>query len=179
MRFDFSSVDDVESFVSVPPGTHSVRIADVRPGRSRDGSVRWTFRLEVLDGDYAGRTAAWDSLTWSERGVFRVKKVLEAFGLDVSGELEIETHDLVNLQARAQVMPEEREDPLTGRRQVRMRVPYLGYAPITKAGERAFEAEGRDRVDGRGADSDSLANGAQPQEDEDDYEGEADDGRPF
>jgi len=130
MRFDFSSVDDVDSYVFVPEGEHDCRVADVREGTSRDGSVRWSFRLEVLSGEWAGRTAAWDSLTWSERGVYRVKKVLEAFGLDVRGELEIEPHDLLNLQARVRVVPEEREDPVTGRRQVRMRVPYLGYAPM-------------------------------------------------
>ncbi len=148
MRFDFSSVEDVESYVSVPAGTHDVRIAEVREGRSRDGSVRWTFRLEVLDGDYAGRTAAWDSLTWSERGVFRVKKVLEAFGLDVRGELEIESNDLVNLRSRVQVVPEEREDPATGRRQVRMRVPYLGYERLEKDGVSANEARAEAEVDG-------------------------------
>lgn len=130
MHFDFSSVDDVESYISVPEGVHPCRIAEVREGRSRDGSVRWSFRLEVLDGEYAGRTAAWDSFTWSERGVYRVKKVLEALGLDVRGELEIDPADLVNLQARVKVEPEEREDPVSGRRQVRMRVPYLGYAPL-------------------------------------------------
>jgi len=130
MRFDFSSVDDVETYVFVPEGEHDCRIADVREGTSRDGSVRWSFRLEVLGGEYAGRTAAWDSLTWSERGVYRVKKVLEALGLDVKGELEIEPNDLMNLRARVRVIPEEREDPVTGRRQVRMRVPYLGYAPM-------------------------------------------------
>lgn len=147
MRFDFSSVEDVESYVSVPAGEHDVRIAEVREGRSRDGSVRWTFRLEVIDGDHAGRTAAWDSLTWSERGVFRVKKVLEAFGLDVRGELEIESNDLVNLRARVQVVPEEREDPATGRRQVRMRVPYLGYARLDKNGVHA-EGARESEVDG-------------------------------
>ena len=133
MRFDFSSVDDVESYVSVPAGPHNVRIAEVREGVSREGSTRWTFRLEVIDGDYAGRTAAWDSITWSERGVFRVKKVFEALGLDVRGEIELESTDLVNLQACVTVTPEEREDPLTGRRQVRMRVPYLGYAPLHRS----------------------------------------------
>jgi hypothetical protein len=130
MRFDFSSVDDIDSYVFVPEGEHNCRVADVREGTSRDGSARWSFRLEVLDGEWAGRTAAWDSLTWSERGVYRVKKVLEALGLDVRGELEIEPQDLLNLQALVRVVPEEREDPVTGRRQVRMRVPYLGYAPI-------------------------------------------------
>lgn len=132
MRYDFSSVDDVESFVSVPEGVHTCRIAEVREGRSRDGSVRWSFRLEVLDGDYAGRTAAWDSITWSERGVYRVKKLLSALGLDVRGELEVESKDLVNLQARVKVEPEERQDPMTGRVTIRMRVPYLGYARAEK-----------------------------------------------
>jgi len=156
MRFDFSSVDDVESYVSVPAGPHNVRIAEVREGVSREGSTRWTFRLEVIDGDYAGRTAAWDSITWSERGVFRVKKVFEALGLDVRGELEIDSRDLVNLQACVTVTPEEREDPVTGRRQVRMRVPYLGYAPLHRGDDAS--SNGRHRSDDdSGQDSERTA----------------------
>lgn len=166
MRFDFSSVDDVESYVSVPAGPHNVRIAEVREGLARDGSTRWTFRLEVIDGDYAGRVAAWDSLTWSERGIFRVKKVLEAFGLDVRGELEIEPNDLLNLQAHVQVAPEEREDPTTGRKQVRMRVPYLGYAPIEKQNGRAHGAEPGGKVDGWRGSGESEAHAATGDEDE-------------
>jgi len=149
MRFDFSRVDDVDSYVFVPEGEHDCRVADVREGTSRDGSVRWSFRLEVLDGEWAGRTAAWDSLTWSERGVYRVKKVLEALGLDVRGELEVEPQDLLNLQARVRVVPEEREDPVTGRRQVRMRVPYLGYAPTGgNGGENGARSGGSEDPDG-------------------------------
>ena len=82
MRFDFSQIQDVESFVSVPPGTYRCRVADVREGTSRDGSVRWSFRLEVADGEFAGRTGAWDSVTWSERGVHRVQHALAAMGFD-------------------------------------------------------------------------------------------------
>lgn len=171
MRFDFSSVDDVETYVFVPEGEHDCRVADVREGTSRDGSVRWSFRLEVIGGDYAGRTAAWDSLTWSERGVYRVKKVLEALGLDVKGELEIESRDLLNLQARVRVIPEEREDPVTGRRQVRMRVPYLGYAPIHDGGRDGGRVESDARaepaalapVDGWSR-NDDAARHAQPDE---------------
>ena len=148
MHFAFRSVDDLESFVSVPRGIHDGRVAVVRAGRARDGSIRWSFRLEVVDGEWAGRTAAWDSLTWSERGVYRVKKVLEALGLDVTGELEIESNDLVDLRARVQIEPEEREDPLTGRRQVRMRVPYLGYARLENGSEGSGRAATAPRVDG-------------------------------
>jgi hypothetical protein len=159
MRFDFSSVDDIDSYVFVPEGEHDCRVADVREGTSRDGSVRWSFRLEVLNGEWAGRTAAWDSLTWSERGVYRVKKVLEALGLDVRGELEIEPQDLLNLQARVRVVPEEREDPVTGRRQVRMRVPYLGYAPRAEESDAVAESEDGDAK--RSA-QDQLPDGSRP-----------------
>jgi hypothetical protein len=163
MRYDFGSVDDVDSFVSVPEGVYRCRVAEVREGVARDGSVRWGMRLEVCEGDYAGRTAAWDSLTWSDRGVYRVKKVFEALGLDVSGELEIEARDLVDLRAQVLIQPEEREDPLSGRRQVRMRVPYHGYAHedgelAPRAGERA----GRGAA--RGAGDDGLR-GAGPRRD--------------
>lgn len=164
MRFDFSSVDDMESFVSVPEGVHSCRIAEVREGRARDGSVRWSFRLEVLDGAFAGRTAAWDSLTWSERGVYRVKKLFAAFGLDVRGELDVAPSDLVNLQARVKVEPEEREDPVTGRRQVRMRVPYLGYSPLERETKPAGEDESLAPVDGWGERRDAQPRDGRAQE---------------
>jgi len=127
MELDFSDVDDVETFVSVPEGTYNVRVADVREGLTRDGAQRWGMRLEVRDGDYAGRTAAWDGLTWSERGMHRAKFVLSRLGFDVDGRLSIEPRDLMNRFARVQVEAEEREDPITGGRQIRPRVPYMGY----------------------------------------------------
>ena len=183
MRFDFSSVDDVESYVFVPEGEHDCRVADVREGTSRDGSVRWSFRLEVLGGEYAGRTAAWDSLTWSERGVYRVKKVLEALGLDVKGELEIDPKDLLNLQVRVRVIPEEREDPVTGRRQVRMRVPYLGYAPLREdpRDERGKGSEGEADPDGARSAALAPVDGWKPNEDPSRHAagGAADDDGPF
>ena len=36
----------------------------------------------------------------------------------------------MDLQVRAELIPEEREDPLTGRRVVRLRVPYNGYGAV-------------------------------------------------
>jgi len=127
MRLDFSTIDDTESYVSIPEGTYLCRIAEVRESRTRDGAPRWALRLEVADGEFAGRTAAWDSLIFSERGLPRVKHVLERFGFDVSGPVEVHPPDLLDRRARALCLLEEHEDRLTGRRQKRLRVPYTGY----------------------------------------------------
>ena len=127
MKIDFSSIEDLESYVSVPDGTYACRIAEVREGVTRDGSARWAIRLEVAEGDHAGRTAAWDALIWSERGLPRVKQVLAALGFDVSGTLELHPRDLNGLRVRAQFVTEERENPLSGKKVTRLRVPYSGY----------------------------------------------------
>ena len=134
MKLDFSTIDDAESYVSIPEGTYVCRIAEVREHSTRDGSPRWGMRLEVVDGEYAGRTAAWDSLNFSERGLPRVKQVLQRFGFDVSGAVELHPQDLIDLRARAQCLLEEYEDKLTGRRQTRLRVPYLGYESLNGNG---------------------------------------------
>ena len=67
-------------------------------------------------------------------GLPRVKQVLQRFGFDVSGTVELETSDLIDLKARAQCLLEEYEDKLTGRRQIRLRVPYLGYESVNENG---------------------------------------------
>jgi len=129
MQIDFSEIVDVESYASIPEGTYLCRIAEVRMGSTKEGSPRWGLRLEVAEGDYAGRTAGWDNLSWSERGLPRVKGILQRLGYDVSGPLELLPEDLVGRRIRAQFQTEEREDPATGRRVVRLAVPYMGYEP--------------------------------------------------
>lgn len=135
MKLDFTAVEDSESYVSIPEGTYLCRVAEVREGLTREGSPRWGLRLEVAEGEYAGRTAAWDALIFSERGLPRVKHVLAQFGFDVSGTVEILPPDLLDLRARAQCLIEEHEDRLTGKRQKRLRVPYLGYEPADANGD--------------------------------------------
>jgi hypothetical protein len=130
VQFDFSQVQDIDSYVSIPEGAYVCRVGEVREGISRDGSPRWSLRLEVSRGEYTGRTAGWDNLTWSDRGIRRVKRVLDALGLDVRGRVEIDSKDLIGREVRAMFQSEEREDPYSGRRILRLRVPYAGYAPL-------------------------------------------------
>lgn len=140
MKLDFSSIEDFESFVSIPEGTYTCRVAEVRETASQQGAVRWGLRLEVVEGEYAGRTAAWDSLVFSERALPRVKQVLAVLGFDVSGLLELQPNDLVGTSARVQLVIEDREDPLTGTHKKRLRVPYAGYARVDPEAKSGFFA---------------------------------------
>ena len=126
MRMDFTNVEDV-SYVSVPEGTYLCQLEDLRERSTRDGSPRWSFRLVVKEGEYAGRTAAWDNVSWTERGMGRAKHVLSKLGFDVSGVVEIDAEELVGKRAHVRIEFEEHLDPVSGIRSVRPSVPYMGY----------------------------------------------------
>jgi hypothetical protein len=127
---DFSEVPEPESYLSIPAGEYRCRIGEVRVATTRDGHERWALRLEVADGDYAGRTAAWDGLVWSERGLPRIKYFLTRLGIQAEGRVRLEPDELLGREIQATLEEEEREDPLSGRRVLRLRVPYLGYERV-------------------------------------------------
>ena len=133
MHYDFSDVEDIESFVSVPEGEYLCRVAEIREGTARDESPRWSLRLEVVGGDISGRTAGWDSITWSPRGVHRVKHVLDALGFETEGAVNMGSEELLGRQAYVTFREEEWEDPQTGRRQARLCVPFIGYRSAEEA----------------------------------------------
>jgi len=142
MSLDFTTVQDSESFVTIPPGTYRCRIREVREGFTRDGDQRWSLCFEVKDGEYAGRTAGWDTLSFGERGLPRVKAVLKRLGFDVSGTLELYPRELQEVEAWVTFVLEEREDPRSGRRVERLRVPYMGYEPCEEPDEGSAEVLG-------------------------------------
>lgn len=142
MEIDFARVDDLEDLRSIPEGEYLCRIVEVRESRSPSGHVRWGLRWQVDHGDWQGRTACWDSLHWSERGLPRAKYVLRTLGFDVAGELAVRATDLEGRRAWVQCASEEREDPSTGIRRLVHRVPFAGYKP--EAARPAQDGSGAD-----------------------------------
>lgn len=137
MQIDLSRVENVEDLRSVPAGEYPCSIAEVRETRSAAGHLRWGLRWEVDHGEWQGRTACWDSLHFSERGMPRAKFVLQVLGFPVGGTLDLEPQQLVGRRAMVLVQPEEREDPVSGIRRLSNRVPFTGYAALPQAGEAA------------------------------------------
>ncbi len=121
----------IHDYRTVPPGTYLCEVAEVRPGKTRDGSVRWSLRLVVVEGPHAGLQAAWDTLVFSARGLPRMRSVLLAFGL---GGRDIDflcPDDLEGRRAMVEVR-EFRPWSEDGREMdlVRNEVPYDGYRGV-------------------------------------------------
>jgi hypothetical protein len=135
MRIDLNQIQDIEDLRSVPMGEYHCKAVEVRESHSPAGHIRWGIRWEIVAGDFKGRTACWDSLHWSERGLPRAKFVLQMMGLakDSTGEFDLETDDLVGRSAMVEIVGEEREDPVSGVRRLTNRVPFAGYAPAPEA----------------------------------------------
>lgn len=118
----------VSDYTLVPPGTYRCRIAEVRPGTTRVGDVRWSLRLVVDEGSHAGKQAAWDSLVFSLRGRARARMVLQALGLPSTGKVQLEPKDLEGRVALVEVRPVEYQSPC-GHVVRRNEVPYDGFRP--------------------------------------------------
>lgn len=128
MRYDFTDVTETEDFASLPQGWYTVKIEEVREGRTKEADTRWGLKLVVDGGVYSGRLAGWDGIVWSERGSPRAKRLLEALGFEVNGVVELQPHELLGCRLDVELVPEEWENPMTGRRQRRNVVPYDGFA---------------------------------------------------
>lgn len=142
MRHDFTGVTETEDFASLPQGWYSVKIEEVREGRTRDGNQRWGLKLAVDGGVFSGRLAAWDGIVWSDRGSPRAKRLLESMGINADGVVNLEPKDLLGRILDVELVLEEWENPMTGRRQRRNVVPYDGFAVQGRARERDLAAEG-------------------------------------
>ena len=130
MRIDFRDISNVDSFINIPPGRYLCEVSDIKAGEDSDGSPRWVLRLQVAEGELAGRLAGWDFLHWNERGLSRVRDVLQAFGVDTEGIVDIEPRDLQGRRAWVTFVAETKE---RGDRVIHtLSVPWRGYQALAE-----------------------------------------------
>lgn len=139
MEIDFGSIPEATTLPPIPPGVYLVEVREVRTRMNNEGAEMWGLRLVVAEGPLKGRTAAWDNLIWSPRGIGRVKRALRLMGFPVEGRLTIEPKDLEGRRIRARVVRDTYKDPTDGKELARNRVPFGGY--LDPAGEGEEEEE--------------------------------------
>lgn len=126
VHVDFDQIENCDNYASVPNGTYLCQVGEVRARFGDDGSERWGVRWLVIDGPYAGRTAAWDNLSFGSMGLRRTKLILQRLEVPVDGPQEIVPSSIEGKRARVTVYARERIDPLTHRKVISNRVPFAG-----------------------------------------------------
>ncbi len=135
MIYVFGENPVVQEYRSVPPGTYRCRVAEVRPGETREGHVRWGIKLVISEGPETGRFGAWDGLVFSPRAEMRTRQVLAAFGLPHSGRVELSPSDLLGREVYVTLVEELWKDPRSGVETLRNRVPFGGIRPVDRGRE--------------------------------------------
>lgn len=90
------------TFESLPEGNYHIIITDADIKESKAGNPTINMKLRVMDGNFKNRIV-WDTLTFSEKAMFRVKNVLDCVNspLVTADNVEIEdiAKDLVGREA--------------------------------------------------------------------------------
>jgi hypothetical protein len=135
---NFGEVEDVQQFTPIPPGRYPFRVERVEEAETQNGDEMWRLGLRVLEGKYAGRWV-FDNLVFSKTALKRVKSFCKAVGIDVNGDVDLESDALRGRKGEATVDIEEYVD-LNGKATKRNVVPFTGYEPA------AAEAEDEDAL---------------------------------
>jgi len=106
MKIDFTKVSDEEtSFELLSEGKHLLKVTKCEEKQSNNGNEFWFITYEDKD-----KTKVWDSLFFTEKTLNRVKKCFSNLGLDVSGEFDYTTDDIIGLYMNAYVKIEDYVD---------------------------------------------------------------------
>jgi len=125
-RIDFSTVDDVLSFLPIPTGEYNCRLVDIEIDRTRAGDEMWRLRLRVEEGEFSGRLL-FDNLVFSQKALPRVKLVCDCCGLSVEGVLDLTPSMLLEKCVTASTYQETYFDE-EGREKVRNTIRFDGYS---------------------------------------------------
>ena len=130
----WDAVPDAGNFQVLPHGLYRARCTKSEEVQSNKGE-QFRFTMTVLTPPYQGVDIL-DSVTFSEKGISRVKLVYGRMGFGTKGtqNVDLKASDLVGKEAIIEVYPEEGDpekiDPKTGRPYLRNVIPFAGYFKV-------------------------------------------------
>lgn len=125
---DFDQVEDSD-WTPVPEGEYLCRLIRVQQRMTRHEDEQWVLSWQIQRGTYAGKKLR-DSLTFSAKGLSRVKLVYRRMGKDVAGERMLQPQDLLAGYAWVYAGMET-YDGRDGKTREANKVPYAGYRVAT------------------------------------------------
>lgn len=109
---DFSKVQGLEP---VDVGTYTATITKAEAGTSKAGNEKIDIQWKIEGGKYDGRVI-FDTLTFTEKALFRVKATLTALGFSKNFKGDVDPNKLVGKTAKltVDIQPGNGVDPDTG-----------------------------------------------------------------
>lgn len=132
MELNFDEIESIGEYTPVPEGTYRCRVADVKEAQTSRGYPMWRLRLEIEEGEHAGR-AIFDRLVFSPAALRRVKRVCQCLGLDTTGRQDLTPDMLVGRLCQVHAVVEDYIDQ-DGEARSSNTIPFDGYAPVSDDG---------------------------------------------
>lgn len=124
-KVNFGDVDDAQDFSPAPAGKYPMVVDSIEVRESSGGDEQWALTLLIADGEFEGRKV-WDNLTFSPKGVNRVKIAYKAAGYETDHERNCKPKDLEGKAMLVDVVVESYVAN-DGTEKKRNKVTYAGY----------------------------------------------------
>ena len=98
--------DEVAAGTLIPEGRYPARIDKVEERTSSAGNEYWNVEFTIIDGEYEGRKL-WGVFMLSPQALWKLRALAQACGLDLSGERELDSEELVGQEVGIVVTTEE------------------------------------------------------------------------
>lgn len=104
---DFSKVEEIGEFSTIPDGTYAVEVHEVKEKKTNDGQYdMFNLTLKVLEGEYEGRYI-FDNMTFKPGKPMQfVKHVVRALGI-MDDKFNLTADSLIERQAIVEVIVDE------------------------------------------------------------------------
>lgn len=135
MLINFKNVETGGSLGPLPSGGYNARIAKIEEKKSQAGNMYLSFEFNVTDnGSYKNRKI-WESFPLTENALWKLKQVLDAVGVDTSGEVDFSPQLVMGRELHLEVDVEE--STMNGK--PRNRVTRISEAKDSEVGSFDFD----------------------------------------
>lgn len=109
ITLDFSNVKERTPLAE---GIYELEITDAVEKASKSSG---NMMLSVTFKELTTGTLIWENYSYIETALFKLKKLLDAIGIDVSSEVSLDPADLIGVTVKAKVIQDTYNDQITNR----------------------------------------------------------------
>lgn len=141
VKINFDDVPESQDWGPIPEGKYLCMVNSVEEKFTNNGDGMWVIELKIVEeGRQNGKTVR-DRIVFSERALPRARDFMEALGLDVRGEVEIDPDDIMDKVVVVDIIQEKYFSEKFMEERTGNKVPYRGYSKAKGSGKKVHIPE--------------------------------------